>query len=758
MHTLTAPPAPERPPVVLVIEDERGDAALIRLSLLEKGSATFEVHIADSLAAARAMLEGNRLHPDVVLLDLNLPDSSGVDTVARCRQLVEAPIVVLTGSDDLAATSAAIESGAEDFLSKGGDAASLRRAVRYALLRYRRDADARLASTVLAHAREGVMVTDAAGNLMEVNPAFTQITGYARDEVLGRNPRFLKSGRQSSAFYQTLWQDLLAHDQWGAEMWNMRKNGELFVVQLIITVVRNAQGQVRNLVGMFSDITARKESEAQLMAARDQAQAANRAKSRFLATMSHEIRTPMNGILGMAQLLLMPQLEDSARNDYARTILSSGQTLLTLLNDILDLSKIEAGKLQLESTVFDPQALIRETGNLFGGAAQAKGLQLDCEWRGAADQRFQADAHRLRQMLGNLVGNAIKFTAHGKLHIAATEVQRDGNEAVLEFAVSDTGIGICADKLDLLFKPFSQADSSTTREFGGSGLGLSIVRSLALAMGGEVGVSSEPGTGSRFWFRVPVRCLAQEHDSRRSVRDAEEAAPTGAAKRLLGHVLVVEDNLINCMVIESLLRTLGATVAVVHDGQQAVAAITAASASAQVRPPQLVLMDLHMPVLDGYGATQQIRQWEASRQCPRLPIIALTADAFEEDRQHCLSVGMDDFLTKPIVVDALKLALAKWLPTEPQTPALQPVAVAYRALQQDAFAAVVKELTPLLAENKFAAIGRFKELQSVVRGTALAGEVDALADLLPTMRFDVVLERLSQIALAQLQQSSKEQP
>jgi CheY-like chemotaxis protein len=443
------------------------------------------------------------------------------------------------------------------------------------------------------------------------------------------------------------------------------------------------------------------------------------------------------------------------RNDYARTILSSGQTLLALLNDILDLSKIEAGKLQLESTVFDPQALLHETCNLFVGATQAKGLQLDFEWQGAADQRYQADAHRLRQMLGNLVGNGIKFTAHGKLHIAATEIRRDGEDAVLEFAVSDTGIGIPADRLGLLFKPFSQADSSTTREFGGSGLGLSIVRSLALAMGGDVGVSSEPGNGSRFWFRVPVRSLAQAQDSRRSERAPAEAAPATAANLLHGHVLVVEDNLINCMVIESLLRRLGLTVSVVHDGQQAVAAITAHS-DALAKPPQLVLMDLQMPVLDGYGATQQIRQWETNQQYPRLPIIAFTADAFEEDRQRCLAVGMDDFLTKPIAIDALKSVLAKWLPAECQTPALAPAAVALKPLDRDAFFALVCELTPLLEENKFVSIIRFKALQALVHGTALAEAIDALAPVLHQMRFDLVLERLRHIALST--QNTGEQP
>ena len=739
-----------RIPVVLLIEDERGDAELIRWKLLEKGGDAFEVHIADSLASVKKLIEVDGFLPDVVLLDLNLPDSSGIQTVERCRLLTDAPIVVLTGLDDLAATRAAIESGAEDFLSKGCDSASLRRALSYAMLRYRRDADARLATTVFAHIREGIMVTDALGSLIEVNQAFTQITGYTREDVIGRNPRFLQSGRHRAAFYQTLWQDLLANGHWRGELWDLRKSGELFVAQLTISVVRNAQGKVRHLVGIFSDITQRKESETLLLEAREQAETANRAKSRFLATMSHEIRTPMNGILGMAQLLLMPNLNDSVRSDYARTILSSGQTLLGLLNDILDLSKIEAGKIQLDSTVFAAQALIHEIGNLFGGAAKAKGLQIDCQWQGAMGQRYQADAHRLRQMLGNLVGNAIKFTAHGKINIAAKEIERNGDEAVLEFAVSDTGIGIPSDKLGLLFKPFSQADSSTTREFGGSGLGLSIVRSLALALGGEVGVSSEHGMGSRFWFRVPARRLALAQDSSHSESVSAEAESPSAGKPLHGHVLVAEDNLINCMVIKSLLRSLGLTVSVVYDGQQALAAVTAdlqAHLCASAKPPQLVLMDLQMPVLDGYEATKRIRRWEATHQCKPLPIIALTADAFEEDRQRCMDAGMDDFLTKPIAIEALKLALAKWLPAESPAPALAAAAVAPTALNRKAFSALVNELAPLLEENKFAAILRFKELQTVVHGTAIAQEIDALTSVLHEMRFELVLERLLQIAL-----------
>jgi signal transduction histidine kinase/CheY-like chemotaxis protein len=410
-------------------------------------------------------------------------------------------------------------------------------------------------------------------------------------------------------------------------------------------------------VGYRIDIT-------ELVSATDAALAASRAKSRFLATMSHEIRTPMNGILGMAQMLLMPNLQNSVRDDYARTILSSGQTLLTLLNDILDLSKIEAGKLKLESIAFTPTALVQETCNLFAGAAQAKGLKLDCQWHGALGQRYLGDSTRLRQMLSNLVGNALKFTRAGQVRIDVNELEKVEKTSVLEFSVTDTGIGIPADQLVLLFKPFSQTDSATTGEFGGSGLGLSIVSNLAKAMGGDVGVSSEPGCGSRFWFKVQVPRMANSLNSRKAERAPIDASATDTPTRLTGNVLVAEDNLVNCMVIESLLGQLGLTVRLVHDGQEAVDALMQEGLAGNTNPQErtdLILMDLQMPLLDGYGATKRIRAWEADNHRLALPIIALTANAFEEDRQHCLDVGMNDFLTKPIALETLRQALIKWL-------------------------------------------------------------------------------------------------
>ena len=446
----------------------------------------------------------------------------------------------------------------------------------------------------------------------------------------------------------------LSQGFWQDETALMHSDGHEIPVHQLLFVQRDASGNPEYLSTIMHDISEQKALTLEIIKAKEAAESANMAKSRFLATMSHEIRTPMNGILGMAQLLLMQDLVEDEHRGYVRTSLSSGQTLLNLLNDILDLSKIEAGKFQSEIVDFEPESLLRETQALFSGAACAKGLQLEYQWKGLpGPQRYQTDAHRVRQMLSNLVGNAIKFTKEGFVRMEGAEIEQGDEFALLEFSVSDSGIGVAPDKIDLLFKPFSQTDSSITREFGGSGLGLSIVIHLAKIMGGDAGVESVAGDGSRFWFRLRAKHVAPSEESQSSERPADavtELAPLG------GRVLVVEDNTVNCMVIDSFLNKLGLSVTMAHNGQQALDAI------AQGERPDLVLMDIHMPVMDGCTAAEKIRQWEINNNLPRLPIIALTADAYEEDRQRCLAVGMDDFLIKPIVLNTLTSTLIKWLP------------------------------------------------------------------------------------------------
>jgi PAS domain S-box-containing protein len=416
--------------------------------------------------------------------------------------------------------------------------------------------------------------------------------------------------------------------------------------------LRDTNGQVSGHLAVTRDVTQRRQTEDALREATRKAEAANIAKSRFLATMSHEIRTPLNGILGMAQLLLVPGLREDEREDCVRTILGSGQTLLTLLNDILDLSKVDAGKLSLSSEAFSPAELIEATIALHGEAAESHGISLTGTWGGPATQWYRGDPVRIRQMLSNLVSNAIKFTDAGSVRVEGREASRSEGKATLVFEVADTGIGIPEDQRNQLFQPFTQLDGTATRRHGGTGLGLSIVRRLAEMMGGSVGVESIEGQGSTFRFSI----LIDLADVATPVPTDDVANPGVAPSIPSARILVVEDNDTNRLVVETYLRKHGYTVLSATDGRAALDLVSGGTR------PHLILMDCQMPVMDGFAATEAIRAWENETGSPRLPIVALTAGAFQEDRQRCMACGMDDFLTKPITFATLEAMLIKWLP------------------------------------------------------------------------------------------------
>jgi PAS domain S-box-containing protein len=596
--------------------------------------------------------------------------------------------------------------------------------------------------TIIANEPECIKIVSAEGNLLQMNGAgLAMIEADSFEQVAGRPVLDVIAPEYHDVFTE-IHRRVMAGEAVQQEFEVLGLKGGRRLLETHAVPMQDDDKVVH--LAVTRDITERKASENSLKQAKAAAETANVAKSAFLATMSHEIRTPMNGILGMAQLLLMPNLQDNERRDYARTILNSGQTLLNLLNDILDLSKVEAGKFELESSTLDPAQIIHETQALFSEAAGRKGLGLESVWN-SPTQRYLGDPLRLRQMLANLVGNAIKFTQQGAVRIEAHEVERSGEMATLEFTVVDTGIGISPDQQTQLFQAFTQADSSITRQYGGSGLGLSIVKSLTRLMGGEVGVESEPGKGSRFWFRVRLGMIGQDEDTRETARQTHQAQKAERkSTRLDGHILVVEDNATNRMVIAAILAKLGLAATMVEDGRQCIEILQRDAAF------DLVLMDIQMPVMDGYAATEWIRQWEKTNNRPHLTIIALTADAFDADKMRCQAVGMDDFLAKPIAIDALQTVLRRWLKSGAECPSVQTALPTIdQAVDVPRVLALLGELEPLLVQNKFDAIGCFKNLQACVAQTAVAAEIADAAQPLSDLRFDIALDRLRRIVQAQ---------
>ena len=496
-----------------------------------------------------------------------------------------------------------------------------------------------------------LITTDEEGNIENFNPAAEQMFGYQAQQVIGKNALMLIPERKQNKYF-VAFTDLMNSGfentlQLDIKIVMRRMDNSEFPASLAISHMIIDGRQMYN--GIIMDITDRCEAEARILEAKEKAESSDRAKSEFLATMSHEIRTPMNGILGMSELLLESRM-NSRQYQLASRIQQSGRLLLRLINDVLDLSRIEANRLQLDPEPFDINELIMETGLLFHEQATRKGLALHCKIAPGIHNTWIGDITRLRQIINNLMANAIKFTHTGSVTLSVEAADATQQDACLRFSVRDTGIGISEDAQEHIFDSFSQADGSTTRRYGGSGLGLTICRKLVQQMEGTIGVNSDNEAGSEFWFSIRLpRTDATAIETSPPPFDWHRAAPLDA------RVLLVEDNTINREVATYMLESMSCKVCVASDGASALALL-------DNNDFDLVLMDCQMPVMDGYRATSEIRSREAEHPGRHIPIVALTANAMSDARDKCLAAGMDDYLCKPLTMEALYTMLADQLP------------------------------------------------------------------------------------------------
>jgi two-component system sensor histidine kinase/response regulator len=539
------------------------------------------------------------------------------------------------------------------------------------------DQKVRLLSMAMEQCAESIHITNLDARLEYVNAAALSSSGYELHEMLGQNPRILKSGRTPPETYRDMWELLLAGKSWRGRFFNRRKNGVEYQEDAIISPIRDEQGQIKQYLAVMLDVTEKERLSQELVCyqqhleelvelrtaalgkARRAAEAASESKSAFLATMSHEIRTPMNGVVGCIDLLQRSALSTYQR-ELTDTVSESAMALLTIIDDILDFSKIEAGQLKLES---GPVSLVHLTDSVcdaLRNTPAARSLDLYTEVSPDVPAWILSDAGRLRQILNNLVGNAVKFSAgtarKGRVDLGVS-ISTQESPGYLEISVTDNGIGMAPEMLQRIFKPFVQAESATTRSYGGTGLGLSISKHLVNMMGGWIVVQSMEGEGSTFTVTLPFEVATEP--VRANPVSPTASTQTGPRFAMAGSplVLLAEDNEINQKVIGHQLALLGLSVEVATDGLDALARWRAG------RPLQrhaLLLTDLHMPGMDGYTLAATIRTEEDDGT--RIPIVALSANALRGEVDRCRSAGMDDYLSKPVQTDQLDEMLKRWMP------------------------------------------------------------------------------------------------
>jgi len=617
---------------ILHLEDDPSDSFLVK-SVLQKAKIDFEYFFADNETDYCNCLKDHEI--DLILSDYHLPDYSGKEALCFASEYFPMiPFIFLSGAIGEDAAIESLLNGARDYVFKN----KLERLVpavirssnesRELKARLQAENELRKLSRAVEQSINLVVITNIDGDIEYVNTSCIEFTGYSKEELIGGNPRIFSSGNTSKAEYENLWTTILAGKEWKGEMQNKKKNGELYWESVTISPIFDTQCAITHFVGIKEDVTARKKLTNDLIAAKEKAEESDRLKTSFLHNISHEIRTPLNSIIGFSGFLTDPELPAEKRQYFSDIIIQSSSQLLSIISDIVSIATIEAGQEKITENEINLNAVLKQIQDNFSVKARLKNITLkNCISLQEHECLIITEEIKLVQVLTNILGNAIKFTKEGEINFGCEII---GNN--LRFFIKDTGIGIPKNMHQLIFERFRQVESTTTRQFGGSGLGLSISKAYIELLGGTIWLESEPGVGSTFYFTIPYK---------KSPRNEQSNIPSlnelKSENRRLKTIVVAEDEDSNFILLEEFLSELNIQII------RAVNGFDAVEICKSNKTIDLVLMDIKMPILDGYEATRQILKFK-----PKLPIIAQTAYFSEVDKNKALECGCTDFVSKPI--------------------------------------------------------------------------------------------------------------
>jgi len=635
--------------IFLAEDDEIDRMAFERY--VQKNALPYRYVTADSIRQAREVLESTAI--DVAVVDYSLKDGTGMELLEVIADRV--PVIFVTGQGNQQVAVEAMKAGVYDYLIKDAERNYLQLlpvTIDNAISHRKAEERLRLLERekqrllwMVSKTENAMAIASRDGRIEWVNEGFERLSGWEADDVIGTFGDMLLGESISglnpeSEHYRSV---MNSKSSVQYESLNFHKDGKGYWVLTTLTPIFGNDGEVEHIIAIDSEITDRKRAEDELLKAKLHAETLARTKQEFLANLSHEIRTPMNAIVGIVQLLADSEL-NSEQREYLKSIDFASDNLLNIINDVLDLSKLEAGQVVYERIPFNVKEVVTRTADIFRPKAEDNGLRLEVSHGPGIPASVTGDPTRLNQILANLISNAIKFTDSGTVKVDTRLMKETGSGVVLEFTVSDTGIGIAPEKQQKIFESFGQADSDTTRKYGGTGLGLTIIKRLTEDMDGRVGLKSVLGEGSVFTVTLPFT-LEEATDEQKEQRER----PTADLARLSGmRGLIAEDNELNRMVATRFLEAAGIVVQCAVNGLEAVQ-------MAAEKDYDFILMDIQMPELDGYGAARRIRESGNS-----VPIIAMTAHAFSGEREKCLAAGMDSYLTKPVRREVLHSRIAEF--------------------------------------------------------------------------------------------------